>query len=141
MSKITVVRLGVGTLTPEVIEIDNDLKSMQSLVGGPIEHVSSSNYGDTSILSEYDIWCNEEGLLVKDILFNVYLGILGRNAKPDLCLAGDIFVAGSDEEGDIVSVDKDDIPLIIAALSERMTANHKRKKLLKLIVMQQLWIR
>ena len=131
MSKITVVRLAAYALAPEVIEIDNDLKSMQALVGGPIEHVSSGNYGDTSILSKYDIWCNEEGLLAKDILFNVYLGILGRDAKADLCLAGDIFVSGSDEEGDTTSVDKDDISLIVAALSERTTANHKRQEALR----------
>lgn len=121
MSKINVVHFKADSIMPKLIEIEDDLKSMQKLVGGLIEHASTADYGDKSVLSKYDIWCNEEGLLADKIVFNIEM-------DANTSLAGDIFVAGSDEEGATTSVDIADVPHVIAELASRMVMNEARKE-------------
>jgi hypothetical protein len=84
--KVTHLESGIAVVTVEELPEPDDgvrLHKMQSLVGGLIEHVPT----DIGL----DLWCNEEGLL---------LGLpLHRTPFTVQPIAGDYFLAATDEEG------------------------------------------
>lgn len=88
---IRVVVKEVG-MPPEERMIPNTLESLQERVGGLIERTSLPT--DSSV----DVWCNEEGLI---------LGLMPNIITPEFneFLAGDIVIAGCDEEtGETISL-------------------------------------
>jgi hypothetical protein len=85
---------------PKVIEVKNDLKPLQDLVGGYIECVRIS--------SNVSLVCNEEGKL-KDLSYNlVLLGSGGENIVD--AIFGDCFLIGNDKEsGEFTDISESDI--------------------------------
>lgn len=81
---------------PEIKTIDGSLASMQAIVGGYIESINVS--------SRIDLWINEDGLAEK-LPFNLY-------AK-DIPLFGTIFAAAHNDEGDMISLTKNQITQMI----------------------------
>lgn len=73
---------------PKVIEVKNDLKPLQDLVGGYIECVRIS--------SNVSLVCNEEGKL-KDLSYNLALLSKGGEDIVDV-IFGDCFLVGNDKE-------------------------------------------
>ena len=99
--KIKIVYLEPGE-KPEIKMIDNSLESMQSIVGGLIQYVPMPNKNDI------DIWCNEEGklmklkpnlLLIQKTSFGIYKDVI----------VGPVFFASSNENGKIVSLNDEQI--------------------------------
>lgn len=86
MKKIKIVVCEPGK-SPEICEINDDLESMQNIVGGYIECIALKN--------NIDVWVNEEGLLM-DLPFNRTV-----NRKP---LVGTIFAASHNKSGDTTSL-------------------------------------
>ena len=96
MKKIKIVVCEPGK-SPEIREIDSDLKSMQDIVGGYIECVALKN--------NIDVWINEEGLLM-DLPFNRFV-----NRQP---LVGTIFAASHNSSGDTISLTDTQISQVFA---------------------------
>lgn len=90
-NKIKVIVVEAGKL-PVIQYIGNDLKSMQSVVGGYIEEISLS---DNAVLV-----CNEEGK-IKGLEAN-------RRVGNDV-IAGTFFIAGDDGSEDLVSLTDEQI--------------------------------
>ena len=84
---------------PEIRTIDGSLEEMQKIVGGYIESVSISG--------NIDLWVNEDGLAEK-LPFNLY--------ARDIPLFGTIFAAAHNEEGDMISLNKNQITQMIGLL-------------------------
>ena len=83
-------------------EIEGDLKSMQAIVGGRIEVVTLSH--DPKIL----LICNEEGKLN---------GLKANIAIRGDRVAGTVFFALGDDEGEIVGLEDGDLGRIIHGLT------------------------
>lgn len=73
-----------------VEEIDGSLKSMQKLVNGHIEIVSTAHFSDNALLI-----CNEEGKIRK---MPLTLLIFGENMRLDDMIVGPCFICASDGE-------------------------------------------
>lgn len=86
-----------------VEEIGNDLKSMQAIVGGYVEHVTM-----TGEFRGLHLWLNEDGRLRP---FPVWLTPF--HPQP---LAGDFFITRDDAEGELASLRDEDIELLYAAI-------------------------
>lgn len=83
---------------PLFTTIDNKLDAMRFVVGGYIEVVS--NY-----IPGYDIVCNEEGLI-----FDLPINFFG--------IRGTFFICRSNEDGDFISLETDDINKILQLLEQ-----------------------
>lgn len=77
---------------PHVVDIENDLKSMQNLVGGQIEVI---NLEDDIVMVD-----NEEGKLI---------GLEGNRRVGRDIIAGTFFLCGSNDEGEFVSLTEEQI--------------------------------
>jgi hypothetical protein len=94
MSKINIVVCNPRE-EPKVEKIDDSLNGMQAVVGGMSELV---------ILGSYDLYCNEEGLLL-NLPFNRYVG--------GIRVVGPFFVCKSNSDGDTVGLSSKDIDEVI----------------------------
>lgn len=100
--KIRVLVIEPGK-NPEEREIDNDLKTMQELVGGFIEAVPMKfRYADTEETDRVDLICNEEGKIF-DMPRNRYIPELYYDV-----VCGTFFLAGVGGE-DFTSLTEDQI--------------------------------
>ena len=81
--------------------ISNSLEGMQKVVGGNIEYVPWGNF---------DLYCNEEGKL-NGLEPNLY------NAVPGDVVVGTVFVSKANEDGEAVSLSKEEVSKIIDRLS------------------------
>lgn len=97
--KIRVVVAPVGESPFETV-IDNTLEAMQFLVGGYIEPIR---------VDDLDVWINEEGLLMKLPYNRTVAGI---------AIAGTMFVAASNEEGDTLGLSDEQAVRAIELLSK-----------------------
>jgi len=77
---------------PYPAEVENTLKGLQKAVGGYIETVYLEDY--------VVLVCNEKGKL---------LGLPGNRSLGNDIIAGTFFVAGSNDDGDFVSLTEDKI--------------------------------
>lgn len=130
---IAVLHLKAGDLEPVIEIIPHTLKNLQTLVGGWLDVVRAGNYlpetlADTA-LAKYDIWVNDEGL-INNLPFNICLNVQELMAKRyDYAgiLAGDIFLAGHDDEGSTTSIQMEDMPELKRVLQGLMLSNPERK--------------
>ena len=134
---LTVLHLKAGDLHPEVKVIPHELENLQALVGGWLDVVRAGNYlpealADTA-LSKYDIWVNDEGL-INNLPFNICLNVQEIMAKRyDYAgmLAGDIFLAGHDDDGNTTSIELADVPELKRVLQTLMLTNQERQEKLQ----------
>ena len=80
---------------PYVVDIGNDLKSMQDVVGGLIEVI---NLEDDIVMVD-----NEEGKLI---------GLEGNRRVGRDIIAGTFFLCGSNDEGEFISLTEEQIDKI-----------------------------
>ena len=130
---LTVLHLKAGDLQPQTRVIVNKLENLQALVGGWLDVVRAGGYLPDELahtaLAKYDIWVNDEGL-VNNLPFNICLNVQEIMAKRyDYAgiLAGDIFLAGHDEEGNTTSIQLEDVPELKRVLQGLMLSNPERK--------------
>ena len=134
---LTVLHLKAGELQPEVKVIQHTLENLQGLVGGLLDVVRAGSYlpeaiADTA-LSKYDIWVNDEGL-INNLPFNICLNVQEIMAKRyDYAgiLAGDIFLAGHDDDGNTTSIQLEDVPELKRVLQTLMLTNQERQEKLQ----------
>ncbi len=134
---LTVLHLKAGELQPEVKVIQHTLENLQGLVGGLLDVVRAGSYlpeaiADTA-LAKYDIWVNDEGLINK-LPFNICLNVQALTEKRYEyagILAGDIFLAGRDDEGNTTSIQLEDVPELKRVLQTLMLSNPERKEKLQ----------
>jgi len=96
---VTVILVPVGK-APRVITIPATLKAQQALVGGLIEPIQVDD--------RISVVVNEEGLL-RDLPPNRRVGRFD--------LVGDFYIAAWNEEGEIVSLDAEDLPTLVGLLA------------------------
>lgn len=77
---------------PNLTEVENTLEGLQKAIGGYIETVYLDDY--------VVLVCNEEGKLI---------GLPGNRSLGNDIIAGTFFVAGSNDEGEFVSLTEDKI--------------------------------
>ena len=134
---ITVLHLRAGDLEPVIEIIPHTLENLQGLVGGWLDVVRSGSYlpealADTA-LAKYDIWVNDEGL-VNQLPFNICLNrgeLMAKRYDYAGILAGDIFLAGHDDEGNTTSIQLEDVPELKRVLQTLMLSNPERKEKLQ----------
>ena len=130
---LTVLHLKAGELQPEVKVIPHELENLQALVGGWLDVVRAGSYlpktlADTA-LAKHDIWVNDEGL-INNLPFNICLNNSELTAKRyDYAgiLAGDIFLAGHDDDGNTTSIQLEDVPELKRVLQGLMLVNPERE--------------
>ena len=130
---ITVLHLRAGGLEPVIEVLPHTLKNLQGLVGGWLGVVRAGSYLPETLantaLSKYDIWVNDEGL-IDNLPFNICLNVQELTAKRYEyagILAGDIFLAGHDDEGNTTSIQLEDVPELKRVLQGLMLSNPERK--------------
>ena len=134
---LTVLHLKAGELQPEVKVIQHTLENLQGLVGGLLDVVRAGSYlpeaiADTA-LSKYDIWVNDEGL-VNQLPFNICLNrheLMAKRYDYAGILAGDIFLAGHDDDGNTTSIQLEDVPELKRVLQTLMLTNQERQEKLQ----------
>lgn len=134
---LTVLHLKAGELQPEVKVIQHTLENLQGLVGGWLDAVRAGSYLPEALantaLSKYDIWVNDEGL-INNLPFNICLNVQALTEKRyDYAgiLAGDIFLAGRDDEGNTTSIQLEDVPELKRVLQTLMLTNQERQEKLQ----------
>ena len=134
---LTVLHLKAGDLHPEVKAIPHELENLQALVGGWLDVVRAGNYLPKALantaLSKYDIWVNDEGLL-NQLPFNICLNrgeLMAKRYDYAGILAGDIFLAGRDDEGNTTSIQLEDVPELKRVLQTLMLTNQERQEKLQ----------
>ena len=134
---LTVLHLKAGELQPEVKVIQHTLENLQGLVGGLLDVVRAGSYlpeaiADTA-LAKYDIWVNDEGL-INQLSFNICLTrheLMAKRYDYAGILAGDIFLAGRDDEGNTTSIQLEDVPELKRVLQTLMLTNQERQEKLQ----------
>lgn len=131
---ITVMVLRAGEFMAEVKTIPHELEKMQELVGGCFDIVRCEYMLppalQNSVLAKYDIFVNDEGIingLEPNICLNPEAALKKDYDNAGL-LFGDIFIAGHDTEGDIISIDRFDIMPLRWILARHMLMNKRRKE-------------
>ena len=134
---ITVLHLKAGDLEPVIEVLPHTLKNLQGLVGGWLDVVRAGGYLPDELahtaLAKYDIWVNDEGL-INNLPFNICLNVQALTEKRYEyagILAGDIFLAGHDDEGNTTSIQLEDVPELKRVLQTLMLSNPKRKEKLQ----------
>ena len=134
---IKVLRLRAGDLEPVIEIIPHTLENLQGLVGGWLDVVRAGSYLPDELahtaLAKYDIWVNDEGLIIQ-LPFNICLNRHELTAKRyDYAgiLAGDIFLAGRDDEGNTTSIQLEDVPELKRVLQTLMLTNQERQEKLQ----------
>ena|SRR6185312_4621569 len=100
MAKVLVYPVGQAPHTQEV----DGLEDMQKIVGGYIEYVDLGALSQIPELEGYDLYCNEEGKLI-GLPLNVIF--------PADHMMGDFFISKANEEGETISLTKEDIEKIV----------------------------
>ena len=134
---ITVLHLRAGDLEPVIEIIPHTLENLQGLVGGWLDVVRAGSYlpealADTA-LAKYDIWVNDEGL-VNQLPFNICLNrheLMAKRYDYAGILAGDIFLAGHDGDGNTTSIELSDVPELKRVLQTLMLTNQERQEKLQ----------
>ena len=134
---LTVLHLKAGELQPEVKVIQHTLENLQGLVGGWLDVVRAGSYLPEALahtaLAKYDIWVNDEGL-INNLPFNICLNVQALTEKRYEyagILAGDIFLAGHDGEGNTTSIQLEDVPELKRVLQTLMLTNQERQEKLQ----------
>ena len=134
---ITILHLRAGDLEPVIEIIPHTLENLQGLVGGWLDVVRAGGYLPeglaNTVLSKYDIWVNDEGL-INQLPFNICLNRHELTAKRyDYAgiLAGDIFLAGHDDDGNTTSIQFEDVPELKRVLQTLMLTNQERQEKLQ----------
>ena len=134
---ITVLHLKAGDLEPVVEVLPHTLKNLQGLVGGSLDVVRAGGYLPDELahtaLAKYDIWVNDEGL-INNLPFNICLNVQALTEKRyDYAgiLAGDIFLAGHDDDGNTTSIQLEDVPELKRVLQTSMLTNQERQEKLQ----------
>ena len=134
---LTVLHLKAGDLQPQTRVIVNKLDNLQGLVGGLLDVVRAGSYLPEALantaLSKYDIWVNDEGL-INNLPFNICLNVQALTKKRYEyagILAGDIFLAGRDDEGNTTSIEFADVPELKRVLQTLMLTNQERQEKLQ----------
>lgn len=134
---LTILHLKAGDLQPQTRVIANKLDNLQGLVGGWLDVVRAGGYLPDELahtaLAKYDIWVNDEGL-INQLPFNICLNRHELTAKRyDYAgiLAGDIFLAGRDDDGNTTSIQLEDVPELKRVLQTLMLSNPERKEKLQ----------
>ena len=134
---IAVLHLKAGGLEPVVEVLPHTLENLQGLVGGWLDVVRAGGYLPDELahtaLAKYDIWVNDEGL-INQLPFNICLNRHELTAKRyDYAgiLAGDIFLARHDDEGNTTSIQLEDVPELKRVLQTLMLSNPERKEKLQ----------
>ena len=134
---ITILHLRAGDLEPVIEIIPHTLENLQGLVGGWLDVVRAGNYLPKALantaLSKYDIWVNDEGL-VNQLPFNICLNqheLMAKRYDYAGILAGDIFLAGHDDDGNTTSIQLEDVPELKRVLQTLMLSNPERKEKLQ----------
>ena len=134
---LTVLHLKAGELQPEVKVIQHTLKNLQTLVGGWLDVVRAGSYLPKELahtaLTKYDIWVNDEGL-INQLPFNICLNrheLMAKRYDYAGILAGDIFLAGHDDDGSTTSIELSDVPELKRVLQTLMLTNQERQEKLQ----------
>ena len=134
---LTILHLKAGDLQPQTRVIANKLDNLQGLVGGWLDVVRAGGYLPDELahtaLAKYDIWVNDEGL-INQLPFNICLNRHELTAKRyDYAgiLAGDIFLAGRDDDGNTTSIQLEDVPELKRVLQTLMLTNQERQEKLQ----------
>lgn len=134
---LTVLHLKAGDLQPQMKVIVNKLENLQGLVGGLLDVVRAGSYLPKTLantaLSKYDIWGNDEGL-VNQLPFNICLNrgeLMAKRYDYAGILAGDIFLAGHDGDGNTTSIELSDVPKLKRVLQTLMLTNQERQEKLQ----------
>ena len=134
---ITVLHLRAGDLEPVIEIIPHTLENLQALVGGWLDVVRAGGYLPDELahtaLAKYDIWVNDEGL-INQLPFNICLNrgeLMAKRYDYAGILAGDIFLAGRDDEGNTTSIQLEDVPELKRVLQTLMLTNQERQEKLQ----------
>ena len=134
---IAVLHLKAGGLEPVVEVLPHTLKNLQGLVGGWLDVVRAGNYLPevlaNTALAKYDIWVNDEGL-INQLPFNICLNrgeLMAKRYDYAGILAGDIFLAGHDGDGNTTSIELSDVPELKRVLQTLMLTNQERQEKLQ----------
>ena len=134
---ITVLHLKAGDFEPVIEIIPHTLDNLQGLVGGWLDVVRAGGYLPDELahtaLAKYDIWVNDEGL-INQLPFNICLNrheLMAKRYDYAGILAGDIFLAGHDDEGNTTSIQLEDVPELKRVLQTLMLSNPERKEKLQ----------
>ena len=134
---LTVLHLKAGDLEPVIEVLPHTLKNLQALVGGWLDVVHAGGYLPEELahtaLAKYDIWVNDEGL-IDNLPFNICLNVQALTEKRYEyagILAGDIFLAGRDDEGNTTSIQLEDVPELKRVLQTLMLTNQERQEKLQ----------
>ena len=87
-------------LSPEVVEIADELDHWKDIVGGYLEAIP---FGNDGII----LWCNEEGKL---------LGLPANIVTKYHIIVGNVFFTRSDEYGEIGSLTEEDVKMLLSIL-------------------------
>ena len=130
---IAVLYLKTGGLEPVVEVLPHTLENLQGLVGGWLDVVRAGGYLPDELahtaLAKYDIWVNDEGL-INQLPFNICLNrheLMAKRYDYAGILAGDIFLAGHDDDGNTTSIELSDVPELKRVLQTLMLANQERQ--------------
>lgn len=131
---ITVMVLRAGEFMAEVKIIPHELGKMQELVGGCFDIVRGEYMLppalENSVLAKYDIFVNDEGI-INGLEPNICLdpeAALNKDYDNAGLLFGDLFIAGHDTEGGIISINRFDIMPLRWILARHMLINRARKE-------------
>lgn len=134
---IVVLHLKAGDLEPVIEIIPHTLENLQALVGGWLDVVRAGGYLPDELahtaLAKYDIWVNDEGL-INQLSFNICLNrheLMAKRYDYAGILAGDIFLAGRDDEGNTTSIQLEDVPELKRVLQTLMLTNQERQEKLQ----------
>ena len=134
---ITVLHLKAGDFEPVIEIIPHTLDNLQALVGGWLDVVRAGSYLPDELahtaIANYDIWVNDEGL-INQLSFNICLNrheLMAKRYDYAGILAGDIFLAGRDDEGNTTSIQLEDVPELKRVLQTLMLSNPERKEKLQ----------
>ena len=134
---IAVLHLKAGGLEPVVEVLPHTLENLQGLVGGWLDVARAGSYLPEALantaLSKYDIWVNDEGL-INQLPFNICLNrheLMAKRYEYAGILAGDIFLAGHDDDGNTTSIELSDVPELKRVLQTLMLTNQERQEKLQ----------
>lgn len=134
---ITILHLRAGDLEPVIEIIPHTLENLHALVGGCLDVVRAGSYLPEALantaLAKYDIWVNDEGL-INNLPFNICLNVQALTEKRYEyagILAGDIFLAGHDDDGNTTSIEFSDVPELKRVLQTLMLTNQERQEKLQ----------
>ena len=134
---ITALHLKAGDFEPVIEIIPHTLDNLQALVGGWLDVVRAGSYLPDELahtaLAKYDIWVNDEGL-INQLPFNICLNrgeLMAKRYDYAGILAGDIFLAGHDGDGNTTSIELSDVPELKRVLQTLMLTNQERQEKLQ----------